>query len=322
MRWRGRLFLVLLVLLTAINAGRMAVHESYDGPGAGRSDLILVVPPGGTQQVASTLAKAGVIDYKLIFRAAAWFTRGQGPLRTGEYLFPQHASLHQILDILRHGAEVQHQATIPEGLTGSQIADILNALPVATGHVAPPAEGAVLPQTYDYVYDTPRNTILARAEAAMQGKLASLWAGRDPAVPLDSPAQAVILASIVQQETPLESDMPMIAAVYENRLKAGMKLQADPTVIYAATDGKQSGGTGITKADLALDSPYNTYVVQGLPPGPICNPGEAALQAVLHPAQSDALYFIAAKDGTGRSVFSTGLKQQLDNIQHLWNQKN
>ncbi|WBO58733.1 endolytic transglycosylase MltG [Acidocella sp. MX-AZ03] len=119
----------------------MAVHESYDGPGAGRSDLILMVPPGGTQQVASTLAKAGVIDYKLIFRAAAWFTRGQGPLRTGEYLFPQHASLHQILDILRHGAEVQHQATIPEGLTGSQIADILNALPVATGHVAPPAEG-------------------------------------------------------------------------------------------------------------------------------------------------------------------------------------
>lgn len=279
-----------------------------------------MIPPGSVSQVGQRLAEARVIEYPLIFRAAAWATRGDGPLRAGEYLFPAHASLRQVLNILRHGAEVQHQVTIPEGLTGQQIANIINALPVATGHVAPPAEGSVLPQTYDYVWGTKRASILARMRVAMEALLAKQWAGRAANLPLSNPRQAVILASIVQQETPLETDMPKIAAVYENRLKAGMKLQADPTVIYAATDGKQSGGTGITKADLALDSPYNTYVVQGLPPGPICNPGEAALQAVLHPAQSNALYFIAAKDGTGRSVFSTGLKQQLDNIQHLWKQ--
>ena len=309
-----------MVVLVVARLASMAVQQVFSAPGPLASSRDLVIPQGSIELVGQKLQKAGVVRDALIFRLATWDTRAAGPIHAEEFFIPARVSLSQLLDILRHGAEVQHQATLPEGLTGSQIADILNALPVATGHVAPPAEGAVLPQTYDYVYDTPRHTILARAEAAMQGKLASLWAGRDPAVPLDSPAQAVILASIVQQETPLESDMPMIAAVYENRLKAGMKLQADPTVIYAATDGKQSGGTGITKADLALDSPYNTYVVQGLPPGPICNPGEAALQAVLHPAQSNALYFIAAKDGTGRSVFSTGLKQQLDNIQHLWKQ--
>lgn len=315
MRWRTRIFLILLVLLMVARAGKMAVYQSYDGPGAGQSNTTLVVPPGSVSQLAQTLEKAGVIEYTLIFRAAAWFTRGQGPLRAGEYLFPAHASVHQILNILRHGAEVQHEATIPEGLTGKQIAAILNSLPVATGKVTPPADGSVLPQTYDYVWGTPRAAILARAQAAMKAELTKLWAGRDPDVPLDSPRQALILASIVQQETPLTADMPAIAAVYENRLKAKMKLQADPTVIFAATDGKQSGGVVITKADLQLASPYNTYVHYGLPPGPICAPGAAALKAVLHPAKSDALYFVATNDGTHKSVFSRGFKQQLQNIE-------
>jgi len=296
----------------------MAVHQSYDGPGAGLADATVVIPPGDGAEVAKTLAKAGVIDYPLVFRAASWLTRHDGKLRAGEYLFPAHASLRRILDILRHGAAVQHQATIPEGLTGRQIADIINALPVATGQVAPPAEGSVLPQTYDYVWGTTRSAILARAQAALQALLAKQWAGRAPGLPLATPQEAVILASIVQQETPLQADMPFIAAVYENRLKAGMKLQADPTVIFAASGGRQSGGTGITKADLQLDSPYNTYVNEGLPPGPICSPGVAALDAVLHPANSDALYFVAANDGTHRSVFSRFFKDQLSNIQHFW----
>lgn len=298
----------------------MAVRQSYDGPGAGLADSTAVIPQGSVAQVGQSLTKAGIIEYPLIFRAAAWATRGAGPLRAGEYLFPAHASLRQILNILRHGAEVQHQVTIPEGLTGQQIADIINALPVATGQVAPPAEGSVLPQTYDYVWGTSRAAILSRMRAAMQTLLASKWAGRADNLPLSTPQQAVILASIVQQETPLEGDMPKIAAVYENRLKAGMKLQADPTVIYAASGGKQSGGTGITKADLQLDSPYNTYMHGGLPPGPICSPGATALEAVLHPAQSDALYFVAAGDGSRRSIFSRAFKQQLQNIEHFWDQ--
>ncbi|MDE1896969.1 MAG: endolytic transglycosylase MltG, partial [Rhodospirillales bacterium] len=151
--------------------------------------------------------------------------------------------------------------------------------------------------------------------------LAKDWAGRADGLPFVNPQQAVILASIVQQETPLNGDMPLIAAVYENRLQAGMKLQADPTVIFAASGGRQSGGMSITRADLALDSPYNTYVAGGLPPGPICSPGVAALQAVLHPAQTNALYFVAADDGTHRSVFTHSFKDQLSNIQRLLGQR-
>ncbi len=187
----------------------MAVHQSYDGPGAGLAAATVVIPPGGSAEVAQTLAKAGVIEYPLVFRAASWFTRHDGTLQAGEYLFPAHASLRRILDILRHGAEVQHQATLPEGLTGQQIADIINALPVATGRVAPPPEGSVLPQTYDYVWGTARSAILARAQAALQAQLAKQWAGRAPGLPLASPQEAVILASIVQQETPLRLTCPL-----------------------------------------------------------------------------------------------------------------
>ncbi|MDE2390023.1 MAG: endolytic transglycosylase MltG [Rhodospirillales bacterium] len=321
MRWRGRIFLVLLALLALARAGRLAVEQTYDGPGAGKTNVTVVIPPGSSTGVAGTLATAGVIQFPLALRAAAWFTRKDGPLRAGEYLFPAHASLHQILNILRHGAEVQHQATIPEGLTGQQIATIIKALPVATGSIHPPANGSVLPQTYDYVWGASRAAILARAQAAMQALLAKDWAGRADGLPLASPRQAVILASIVQQETPLNGDMPLIAAVYENRLEAGMKLQADPTVIFAVSGGRQSGGMSITRADLALDSPYNTYVVNGLPPGPICSPGAAALAAVLHPAQTDALYFVAADNGTHQSVFAHSFKEQLKNIQHLRGQQ-
>lgn len=305
------------MLLAVFNAGRMAVHETYQGPGAGKTSKIVVIPPGGTAEVAETLARAGVIEHPLAFRAAAWLTRQAGPLRAGEYLFPAHASLAQILGILRHGAEVQHQATIPEGLTGVQIAAILNALPAATGQVAPPPEGSVWPQTYNYVWNTDRAALLARMQAAERAALKTAWAGRDPAVPLASPRDAVILASIVQQETPLPAEMPAIAAVYENRLKAGMRLQADPTVIYAVTQGRQSGGVTLSKADLALASPYNTYQAKGLPPGPICAPGAAALTAVLHPARSDALYFVAKGDGTHESAFSRFFKDQLGNIERF-----
>lgn len=292
----------------------MFVRQAYDNPGIAPAAKIVLIPSGGTERVAQTLGQAGVVDSPFAFRAVAWWTQHDGPLRAGEYLFPAHASLGLVLDILRHGAEVQHHATIPEGLTAQQIANILNQLPEATGQVAPPSEGSALPQTYDYVYGASRAAILARMQAAMRAKLAALWPDRDQGIPLQTPRQAVILASIVQQETPLVSEMPMIAAVYENRLRQGMKLQADPTVIFAASDGEQSAGLSISRTDLENQSAYNTYVHEGLPPGPICSPGAAALQAVLHPADSNALYFVAMDDGTHRSVFSRSLQQHLKNI--------
>ena len=290
----------------------MAVNQSFYGPGPLQISRTLVIPPGTTKNVAAVLHQDGVITYPLVFRAAAWVTRDQGPIHAGEFYFPAHVSLAVVLAILRHGVPVQHQVTIPEGLTGAQIAAILNAVPDATGHVAPPTEGGILPQTYDFTLGTSRQAILARAEKALQNSLGAAWAKRDPTIPLQSPQQALILASIVQQESPIAAELPKIAAVYENRLNLGMKLQADPTVIYAASGGKDSGGVPISRADLANPSPYNTYVQAGLPPGPICAPGIAAIEAVLHPAASKALYFVAT--GNGGHVFADNFKQQLQNI--------
>ena len=305
---------MLVVLLGVLGVARMEARRAYNTPGPEPKARIVLIPQGATTGVAQALEEAGVIDSPLAFRAAAWWTRHDAPLRAGEYLFPAHVSLRQVLDILRFGAEVQHHATVPEGLTSAQIAAILNQLPEAVGQITPPVEGSVLPQTYDYVYGTKRSAILARMQAAMRTMLDTLWPGRDQTIPLQTPQQAVILASIVQQETPLASEMPMIAAVYENRLRAGMKLQADPTVIFAASGGAQSAGMSISRTDLQNNSPYNTYMHEGLPPGPICSPGPAALKAVLHPATSDALYFVSMNDGSHRSVFSHSLQQHLANI--------
>lgn len=316
MRRQGRIVLLLLVVLVTLRLGQMAAEQAYTAPGAGQVSRDIIIPSGSSAEVAATLAKAGVIEYPLVFRAAAYFTREDGAVRAGEYLIPARASIAEILRLLRHGPQVEHQVTIPEGLTAVQIAAIINALPLAAGHVAPPPEGAVLPQTYDYLWNTPRAAILHRAEAALRKALAAAWAKRDPTVPLNSPDDAVTLASIVQAEAKLTSEMPLIASVYENRLKQGMKLQADPTVIFAATDGTQVGGAPISRADLDNPSPYNTYVHPGLPPGPICAPGIAAINAVLHPAATDDLYFVA--NGTGGHTFSHFFKDQLRAIKKFF----
>jgi len=309
---RGKLVLTLVTLLVVLRLYSMAVDETYNAPGPLQNARTVVIPPDGTAAAAAVMRQDGVINHALVFRAAAWFTRGQGPIHAGEYFIPAHSSLQQILWILRFWAPVAHQVTIPEGLTAIQIAKILNTAGFAAGSVPPPPEGAVLPQTYNYTLNTPRAAIVGRAEAAMRRALARAWAGRDPSIPLAWPEQAVILASIVQEESPVMAELPEIAAVYENRLARGMKLQADPTVIYAASAGATAQGPAITKSDLANSSPYNTYLWEGLPPGPICAPGIAAIQAVLHPAASNALFFVAT--GTGGHVFATTYREQLANI--------
>lgn len=315
MRRPGRLILILLVVSVAIRVGQRAVHEAFHGPGVGQSAQDIIIAKGGSADIAATLVKAHVIEYGLVFRAAAYLTRDRGPLRAGEYLVPAHASIAGILHLLRHGAQVEHQLTIPEGLTAVQIAALINTAPLATSHIAPPAEGSVLPQTYDYLWHGKRQDILQRAQAALQFELTAAWTHRDQTIPLTTPRQAMILASIVQAEAKLIPEMPHIASVYENRLELGMKLQADPTVIYAATDGKLSGGTPISRADLANPSPYNSYVHMGLPPGPICAPGIAAIEAVLHPAHTDDLYFVA--NGSGGHTFSHSFKGQLQAIKRF-----
>ncbi len=310
--WRGRLVLLLVAALVTIRLGDMAVLQSFYSPGPLSATRDVVVPSGGTKKAATVLNRNGVIRYPLVFRITAWATRKQGPLHAGEFIIPARASITEIFAILRHGLPVQHHVTIPEGLTGTQIEKILNTAPAASGSVAAPLNGAVLPQTYDYTLGTSRAAILARAEKAMSKALAPAWAARDPALPLATPQQALVLASIVQQESPVAAELPEIAAVYENRLAMGMKLQADPTVLFAASGGQTSGGAAISRAELGDPSPYNTYVHAGLPPGPICSPGTAAIEAVLHPASSKALYFVAT--GNGGHVFADNFAMQIHNI--------
>ncbi len=262
----------------------------------------IVVPYGRTTQLATALARDGIIDTPWLFRGAVWLTRGDGPLHAAEFAFPARASIQQVLTILRTARPVQHRMTIAEGLTAQQIVAVVARAEAMTGEVRTIEEGAVLPQTYDYEFGTDRVAIVARAKAAMEKNLAAAWADRAPGLALSSPREAVILASIVERETAKPEERPHVAAVYLNRLRQGMKLQADPTVIYMASNGAGVLDHPLTRAELDRNDPFNTYRNAGLPPAPICSPGLGSLNAVLHPSASDDLFFVA--DGSGGHVFS------------------
>lgn len=299
-------------MLAAFAGGGAVAWHLYNAPGPLARETDVVVPHGDLHRVTAALAQAGVIDRPLVFRLAAILTAGAGPLHAAELAFPAHASIAAALAVLRTAPPVQRHLTIPEGLTARQIAALVNAAPGLTGAVAAPAEGSVLPQTYAYEYGMSREAVLRRAERAMTHTLAELWKARAPDLPISTPEQAVILASIVERETARADERPMVAAVYLNRLKRGMRLQADPTVVYAASDGAGELGRPLSRADLERADPYNTYRNGGLPPGPICAPGVASLTAVLHPAQTDALYFVA--DGSGGHVFARTLDEHARNV--------
>ncbi len=304
-----------MVLANAlIGGGRQIVARLLDWPGPLAEATDVVVPHGGSDAVADALAAAGIIKDSRLFRLALLIDRG-GVLHAGEFAFPAHASLRMVIDILREARPVEHHVTIPEGLTAVEIAALLERATALSGPLPMPIpEGSILPETYAYPRGLARAALVARAQAAMQAALAAAWAGRAPGLPLETPEQAVVLASIVEHETARPEERPLIAAVFFNRLRAGMRLQADTTVVYAVSGGKSSLARKLTRADLATDSPYNTYHVQGLPPGPIDSPGLAAILAVLHPAASDALYFVA--DGSGGHVFARTLDEHNRNVAH------
>ena len=276
--------------------------DILQAPGPLPDARAIVVPHGNTAQLAAALTSNGVIAKPAVFRAAAWLTRADGILHAAEFEFPAHASVRQVLAILRTAHAVEHQLTIAEGLTAQQIVNEMAHADAMTGTVAGVGEGAVLPQTYDYQYGTTRAALVARASAAMDRALANAWADRAPDLPLTSPRSALILASIVERETAKPEERPHVAAVYLNRLRQGMKLQADPTVVYLASNGAGVLDHPLTRAELGRDDPFNTYRTAGLPPGPICSPGLDSLHAVLHPADSNDLFFVA--DGSGGHVFS------------------
>lgn len=262
----------------------------------------IIVPHGGTNQLAEALAADRVVEGTLVFHAAVWLTRGDGPLRAAEFAFPAHASIIQVLAILRTAHPVEHHLTIPEGLTAQQILAVLAHAEAMSGEVKAIVEGSVLPQTYDYEYGAEQVALVARAQAAMDKELTTLWGDRAPGLPLASPRDALVLASIVERETAKPEERPRVASVYLNRLRQGMRLQADPTVAYIASNGAGVLDHQLTRSELQRDDPFNTYRSAGLPPAPICSPGLDSVRAVLHPAASDDLFFVA--DGSGGHTFS------------------
>jgi UPF0755 protein len=288
---------------------------AYEGPGPkarqGGSTTVILRRGGGLAEMASSLSRAGAIRAPQLFIAAAELSGAARKLRAGEYNFPSYASLAAVLHKIRIGDVVHHRITIPEGIPAVQVAQILNASDVLTGEIPTPAEGSVLPETYEVVRGDTRASVLQKMVDARDRVLADLWSQRKPGLPFSTPEQAVTLASIVEKETAVPSERPRVAAVYVNRLKTNMKLQADPTVIYGVTAGAPLG-RGLRESELTTPTPYNTYVNFGLPPGPIGNPGRAALAAVMDPPDTDELYFVA--DGSGGHIFSKSYDEQARNV--------
>ncbi len=302
---------VLLALAALLLAAGWLVAPWYVG-GAPRAPVTFVVAKGASLgDVAAQLETAGLVSDARRFR---WLARGLGgaaPVQAGSYRLAPGLAWRRYLATLQSGA-VEHLAiTIPEGLPSVLVAERLRALPDLTGTVAVPAEGSVLPETYDYQRGEPRARVLARMQAAMAKTLADLWPGRSAAAIVKTPAEAVVLASIVEKETGKAAERRTVAGVYSNRLARGIKLDADPTVIYPITRGRPLGRR-IKRSELAADTGYNTYLKPGLPKGPIANPGRASLAAVLDPAPTEALYFVA--DGSGGHVFASSLAEHNANV--------
>ena len=310
-----RIFAIVVILLALAGlagAGVQYARRVYDRSGPLEVARAVVIPRGSPAQVAEALAAAGVIADPLAFRVAAALGVSGGPLHAGELAFPEKASLHEVFTVLRTARPVQHKLTIPEGLTAAQIARLVARADALTGDAPVPPEGAILPQTYAYDYGATRASLFERASLAMQKALAQAWASRAPDLPLTSPADLLILASLVERETARPEERPHVAGVFLNRLKRGMKLQSDPTVVYAASNGAGLLERPLTHADLDIASPYNTYRIPALPPGPIASPGVAALEASARPDATADLYFVA--DGTGGHAFARTLEEHQRNV--------
>ena len=283
-------------------------------PGPLEAPVTVVLPRGsGLAGIAERLAEAGVIDRPRRLVLAARLAGRDRALKAGEYAFGPGLTPDEVLRLLEQGSVVLHPVTVAEGLTVTEVFALLAAHPVLSGELPPPPpEGSLLPETYLVPRDEPRARLVARMQADMGRALEHAWANRAADLPLGGPQEALILASIIEKETAIAAEYPLVAAVFVNRLRKGMPLQTDPTVIYALTEGEAPLGRALTRRDLAVDHPYNTYRNPGLPPGPIANPGRGALEAAVRPADVDYLYFVA--DGSGGHAFARTLAEHNRNV--------
>lgn len=314
-------FAFVVLAVAGILAVTLRLGLDQSGPLAHAT--VITVPKGESiYDIAGRLEKDGVVSDRRLFMVQYFAARMYGSLagdkagiKAGDYEIKKNASIRQVLETLVEGRAILLKVTVPEGLTSQQIVDRLKADPNLVGEVAQvPAEGTLLPDTYKVSRGMARQELIDRMQTEHQKLLASVWEKRQQGLPVKTPEQAMVLASIIEKETGRADEREKVAAVFVNRLRAKMRLQSDPTIIYGLVAGQGSLGRAITRADIDSKTPYNTYQIDGLPPGPICNPGRAAIEATLNPAQTADLYFVA--DGSGGHVFTTNLKDHNAAVQN------
>lgn len=303
---------LLALLLLAVAWSGWSFYRGWAGEGPLREPISFTVADGATlTATARQLEEAGAIDSASQFLGRVKLLGAGAAIKAGEYALPRGASNRAIFLILTGGRSVNRMVTIPEGMPAILVYERLMAIEELTGELSVPAEGSVLPDSYAFESGESRAAVLARMQQAMADYLARAWANRSARTIATSPQEAVILASIVEKETSVAQERPTVAGVYTNRLRQGMMLQADPTIIYPITKGKPLGRR-IRKSEIAAVNDYNTYAMTGLPKGPIANPGRASIDAVLNPARTAALYFVA--DGRGGHIFANTLAEHNENV--------
>jgi len=322
----GSLTFLVVLLMLAGGAG-YAMKTAYEQPGPLDHSTVVVIPPGeGLTGIASRLQREGVItDSKVLLAGFYWdrmksyLTGVKSPaLKAGEYEIRKSASMRQVIDTLVEGKAILMKVSVPEGLTSYQIVELLKAQQDLVGDLTEvPAEGTLLPDTYKFSRGTERKEIIARMQADAKRFVSKQWETRSTRVPFKTVDQALIMASLIEKETGKADERDRVAGVFLNRLAKHMRLQSDPTIIYVVTHGHGALGRGITKSEIEDKNEYNTYQIEGLPPTPICNPGRAAIEAVLNPADTKDLFFVA--DGSGGHAFAASIQDHQKNVQH-WRQ--
>jgi UPF0755 protein len=315
----GNAIITVLVLALIVVGGALVVGKGrFEAPGPLQEDKIVNIPPrSGIMDIADLLTREGVMDaHRLVFFGGVFALNARSELKAGEYLFPKRASVKEVVETIVDGKVVQHQLTVPEGLTSEQIVARLLESDILSGNVKDvPREGSLLPDSYHFNRGFTREQMIQRMRQAQDRLVREVWERRNPDLPLKTPDQLVILASIIEKETGKPEERTRIAAVLTNRLKQKMKLQSDPTIIYGLVFGKGALGHPLTKSEIAQPTPYNTYVIDGLPPGPIANPGRGSIEAAANPARTKELFFAA--DGTGGHAFAETYDQHLKNVARL-----
>jgi UPF0755 protein len=307
------------LVLVALAAGIALFFgkQRFEAAGPLAADRVVNIPRGsGMRDIADTLSREGVIDQPWLFLGGVLVLKAREDLKAGEYEFKAHSSMRDVVATIVEGKVVAHQVTIPEGLTSEQIVGRLVQDNVLSGEIKEiPREGTLLPDTYNFARGVSREQMISRMQQAEQRVLRDVWEHRAPDLPLKTPEQLVVLASLVEKETGKPEERTRVAAVFVNRLKQKMKLQSDPTIIYGLVGGKGTLGRPIMKSEIEQPTPYNTYVIEGLPPGPIANPGRASLEAAANPARTRELFFVA--DGTGGHAFAETYEQHQKNVARL-----